>query len=215
MAAVLVAARRNVGAQQREALAIGGRVVEELLDAREVQLLDRVEILSADFAFREAVATGDRGTIGSVLENHGERVGASLVALLGLDGKVVSGSAPSVGALTPGMPAPEPFRSLLRRAESDGWAAAAALFAGRPYQLVLVPVEAPLRIAWIGMGFTIDDALARELERLTALDVSFWGEAPGTEPQLFASTLGSEPRRLLSGSLREHADHSEEPWVVT
>ncbi|HEX5065344.1 MAG TPA: EAL domain-containing protein [Myxococcota bacterium] len=214
MVAVLVAARRNVGAQQREALAIGGRVVEELLDAREVQLLDRVEILSADFAFREAVATGDRGTIGSVLENHGERVGASLVALVGLDGKVIAGAAPVVGALTPGTPAPEPFRSLLRRAESEGWSAAAALFAGRPYQLVLVPVEAPLRIAWIGMGFTIDDALARELERLTALDVSFWGEAPGTEPQLFASTLGSEPRRLLSGSLREHADHSEEPWVV-
>jgi len=215
MLAVLVAARRNVNEQQREALAVGGRVVEELLEAREVQLLDRVEILSADFAFREAVATEDRGTIASVLENHGERVGASLVALVGLDGKVVSGAAPVVGALAPGMPAPEPFRSLLRRAESDGWAAAAALFAGRPYQLVLVPVEAPLRIAWIGMGFAIDDALARELERLTALDVSFWGDESGAAPQLFASTLGSGSRRLLAGSLRDHeSEASGVPYVV-
>jgi diguanylate cyclase (GGDEF)-like protein len=150
-----------------------------------------------------------------VLENHGERVGASVVALVGLDGRVVAGAAPVVGALAPGMPAPEPFHGMLRRAESDGWAAAAALFAGRPYQLVLVPVDAPLRIAWVGMGFTIDDALARELERLTALDVSFWGEEAGAAPQLFASTLGSEPRRLLATSLAEHRDDATgEPYVV-
>ncbi|HVN38796.1 MAG TPA: EAL domain-containing protein [Myxococcota bacterium] len=216
MVAGLVATRRNVAQRQRDALSVGGRVVEELLASREGQLLDRVEILTSDFAFREAVATGDRGTIESVLENHGGRVGANLVALLGLDGHVVAGATPMVGTLVAGQPAPEPFRSLLHRAESDGWAAAAALVAGRPYQLVLVPIEAPLRIAWIGMGFAIDDSLARELERLTALDVSFWGGAPGSEPRLFASTLGSEARRLLSRSLpeHEHGPSPAEPFVL-
>jgi diguanylate cyclase (GGDEF)-like protein len=204
MLAVLAAARRNVAQQQREALSVGGRVVEELLLARELQLLDRVEILAADFAFREAVATGDGGTIASVLENHGERVGANLVALLGLDGRVVAGSAHAADALVPGAAAPEPFAELVERAQADGWAAAAALFAGR------------LRIAWIGMGFAIDDALARELERLTALDVSFWGAEPGAEPVLFASTLDARTRRRLSMALYEPAFEApaSEPFLL-
>lgn len=216
MLAVLAATRRNVAEQQREALSVGGRVALQLLLAREVQLLDRVEILAADFAFREAVATGDRGTIESVLENHGERVGASLVALVGLDGSVVAGAAPAGGALVSGASAPEPFHELLLRAERDGWAAAAALFAGRPYQLVLVPVEAPLRIAWIGMGFAIDDALARELERLTALDVSFWGAEPGAQPALFASTLDTPTRERLAAALaaRPAGAAAPEPFLL-
>ncbi len=44
---------------------------------------------------------------------------------------------------------------------------------GKPYQLVIVAVKAPTRIAWLGMGFALDDKLARNLKDLTRLEVTF------------------------------------------
>ena len=44
---------------------------------------------------------------------------------------------------------------------------------GRAFQLVAVPVLAPLPIGWVVMGFAVDDALARDLRQLTELEVSF------------------------------------------
>ena len=193
MVAVLVATRRNVAQQQREALSIGGRVVEELLEAREVQLLDRVEILTADFAFREAVATGDRGTIDSVLENHGERVGASLVALLGLDGRVVAGAAPVVGALVAGQPAPEPFREpaaprrggrLGRRGGALRGPSVSARARARSRRRCASPGS-----AWASRSTTRWRASSSGSPRSTSRS----GARRRTrEPELFASTLGSE-----------------------
>ena len=43
-----------------------------------------------DFAFREAIATHDTGTIASVLANHGARIGADAMVFVDLEGQVVS-----------------------------------------------------------------------------------------------------------------------------
>jgi diguanylate cyclase (GGDEF)-like protein len=201
LVAVLAATRRNVAEQQRDALELGGRVVEQLLRAREARLRDAAQLLVSDAAFREAVATGDAAGIDAALASHRERADAGVVALLAFDGRVVARAAQAQGAMVPGESAPEPIRELLRRAEREGAASAAAVLAGRPYQLVLLPIEAPLRIAWLGMGFELDDALAGELERVTALDVSFVSAEPGAAPALFASTLGERERARLRDAL--------------
>jgi hypothetical protein len=54
-----------------EELNVGERVLRRLLDQNRQSLLQAVEVLSKDFAFRKAVATGDSATISSVLGNHG------------------------------------------------------------------------------------------------------------------------------------------------
>jgi len=190
LAAVLGATHRNVEQQLRADLEVGGRVFRQILDARTAQLLDSVEILTADFAFREAVATRDRETIHSVLENHGARGGADFAVLLDLDGSVIASTAAALDADALAR------SELLARAQAEGQAAAAGTFAGTPCQLIVVPVRAPVPVAWIAMGFAIDDELAQSFKRVTSLDVSF-ASADGRRTRLFASTLPDSERSAV------------------
>ena len=73
---------------------------------------------------------------------------------------------------------------------------------GRAFQLVAVPVLAPLPIGWVVMGFAVDDALARDLRQLTELEVSFALDDQGGW-RVLASTLGRT--RISSALLARHA----------
>ena len=67
--------QRNARAAIDDGLAVGARVFERLLEQNNRQLIQAAEILSLDFAFRQAVATRDLRTTESVLSNHGARGG--------------------------------------------------------------------------------------------------------------------------------------------
>src|SRR5262249_13432351 len=69
-------------------LASGARVFERLLEQDTQRLVQGARLLSADYAFREAIATGDAETIRSVLTNHGRRIDADLMMLVDLDRRV-------------------------------------------------------------------------------------------------------------------------------
>lgn len=81
---------RNARAAIDDGLAVGERVFERLLDQNNRQLAQAAEILSLDFAFRQAVATRDLRTTESVLANHGARIGADLIMLVSLDRHVIA-----------------------------------------------------------------------------------------------------------------------------
>jgi HAMP domain-containing protein len=74
-------------------------------------------------------------------------------------------------------------------ANKNGASASIEVLDGRAFQLVAVPVLAPLPIGWVVMGFAVDDALARDLRQLTELEVTFALDAPGGW-RVLASTLG-------------------------
>src|SRR3954467_6233450 len=61
---------RNARANIRQELDVGERVFRRLGEQNTARLTQAVEILSLDFAFRQAVATRDLATIQSVLLNH-------------------------------------------------------------------------------------------------------------------------------------------------
>ncbi|HVR39034.1 MAG TPA: diguanylate cyclase, partial [Thermoanaerobaculia bacterium] len=150
-----------------EELRVGGRVLDRILAARGRQLSDTVRVLASDFAFREAIASGDQPTIVSVLTNHGSRIRANAAFLVSLDGVVV---ADTLGPHASGKPFP--FPKLINTAADSGEASSIVSLDGRPYQLVVVPVLAPRAISWVSMGFTIDQTLLDDIKRLTSLDVS-------------------------------------------
>ena len=181
---------------QRDLVA-GERVFKRLREQNILQLVQAAAILSSDFGFREAIASRSRGTIGSALENHGARIGADVMILVAMDGTVLADT------LQPGM-AGKSFRfpALVARAELEGKASAIVLIAGRAYQLVIVPVLAPLPIAWAATGFVMDDRLAADLESLTLLKVSIL-EARNDRWTTLATTLPAELREPLADSLKE------------
>jgi diguanylate cyclase (GGDEF)-like protein len=195
---VLVNAANDTNAQEKiEAeLQTGERVFARLLEQNRERLVQAARVLAADFAFREAVATGDVDTVGSALRNHGARIDSDMAMLLSLDGQVI---ADTLSSDTQGKPFA--FPALLSAAQQDVTSSSIELLDRRAYQFVVVPVLAPRPIAWVVLGFVVDDSLARDLRQLTALDVSFFAHDAGGASFVLASTLGRERAIALAGRL--------------
>ncbi len=184
----------------REELQVGERIFHRLLDGRSQQLITAARILTSDFAFRQALMTGDRGTVASALSNHGSRIGASKMILVAPNNSVLADASAS-GDVTGG--SLFAFPELVSEAATSGNASAIKLVDGVAYQLVVVPVLAPAPVGWVVLGFSIDGRLAAELGALTSLEVSFatWHGSDGW--QMAASTMGPESRERLLGVLRK------------
>ncbi|WP_068826205.1 putative bifunctional diguanylate cyclase/phosphodiesterase [Pseudomonas sp. BMS12] len=153
--------------QLREELGVGGRVFEQLVEVRGRQLSDAVQVLAADFGFKDAVASRDRDTIRSALANHGARINASLVLLLALDGSLQASTDQSIGAA-----AVARLSGQVREQAQRGAQVFLLPLAGEVYLLVEASVSAPLPIARVVMGFRIDEAFAQELRELTHLELT-------------------------------------------
>lgn len=183
----------------RRNLLAGQRVFNLLREDNNRQLTQSASIMSSDFAFRKAIATADYGTVVSTLANHGARINADVMLLVGTDGKLIADTLPARDVGHAGH-AEQPFQfpELIAIAEQQRQAAAMVVLNGALYQMVVVPVLGPLPIAWLVVGFSIDDKFARNLQSLTALNVSFLAQpSPGGQWQLLATTLPSWPSAAL------------------
>src|SRR4029434_1812037 len=89
----------------------------------------------------------------------------------------------------------------IAEAETSQKAAATVLIRGQLYQLVVVPVLAPTPIAWVAIGFIVDDRLTQDLRRLTRLDVSFFSRHASDSWRLQASTLSDKERAALLSNI--------------
>ena len=134
-------------------LVTGERVFNRLLEQSGTQLAQGARILSSDYAFREAVASNDRQTITSALANHGARINAQVMMMVGLDQVVVADTLDNARV---GRKFPLP--RLIGAAEARGVASAIVLVDGRLYQLVVVPVAVPVPVAWVGSLCTVPSA---------------------------------------------------------
>ena len=174
----------------------GERVFRKLLSQNQARLEQGVVLLSSDYAFRQAIASNDSGTILQVLRNHGARLGANVMTLATLENLVRADTLDDnrVGK-------PFAFPDLIRLAEADGKASSVVIRDGKLYQLVVVPVLAPEAIAWVGLAFEVDDRVAKELNELTALEVTFASRMGNAPWNLHASTLAAPLRQSLLNSL--------------
>jgi diguanylate cyclase len=183
--AVVAKAREEVRGRAALELRSAADTTRQALKFRGSQLADAAEVLTSDFGFKEAVASGDRDTARSAIENHGARIGADLVILLDTEGGLVAATAMEVS--------PGARRRLQALVAADSDYATLTRFEiidGRPYQLALAPVRAPETIAWAAMGLALDERLAGDLSRLVGMDVSFMAAADGG-PVFVASSLKS------------------------
>jgi len=182
---VLNAIKRDADAQAQQTIGLGGVLLDEYMRKRDEQLLTTVNVLVSDYGFKQAAAGGDHATIRSALVNHAARVGATVAALLDVDGTVLvssaaDGSAAHAAGLTPS-PLGESLESAAQRV---------VFLDGVPYQIVTVPLRAPVTIGWVMLGFPIDDALAANLRSLAGLEVSFVDSGN----KIIASTLPLDRR---------------------
>lgn len=180
------------------------RIVHRQLSLQRQQLEGTVSILASDYGFRDALSSADTETILSALENHGSRIGAAMAMVWSADGAFIGGLESGRYAID----SPS-IRALVTRARATGSASDIVLRNGELMQLVVVSVRAPLPIAWVALGFRIDDVLTRELGALTGLSVSVAAATDEGGWNIAASSLESRDRlelaQLLAGV--------QMPWV--
>jgi diguanylate cyclase (GGDEF)-like protein len=197
----------NARSSSERQLVVAENVFRQVLRANGEKLTQAATVVAADFGFREAVATHDENTVASALRNHGSRIDADIVMLADLDGKLTADSrGPSHGD------APFPLRSLIRAATRQGDASSIVTIDGKLYQVVAVPVKAPVTIAWVATGFRIDDETARHFASLTSLDVSFLDRLPDGRWSVLASSLPDA--RHAHASIADTADRNYATRVV-
>lgn len=187
---------RNAQSQIAEELLIGERVFLRTLSDQSHQLEQAASVLAADFAFREAVATRDRDTLLSALENHGRRIHADVMMMIALDGSLTANTLDEHAE-----PRQFAYPELLERARATGRASGLVSTGDRLYQMVLVAVRAPATIGWVAMGFSVDDSGARDLGALTSLQVSVLARAANDDWHLIATTVDKTRRQPLQTSL--------------
>jgi diguanylate cyclase (GGDEF)-like protein len=185
--------RRNAYSNANAELAVAERVLNEVLDSNGQRLVEAATVVSDDFGFRSAVASNDVKTIASALKNHGDRIHANLTMLADTGGKLIADTA---GPALPGEMFP--FPDLIRSAARDGSARMIGVIHGQLYQIVAVPIKAPLTIGYIGMGFAIDASTAKEMSALLSLDVSFMARDSHKHWEALASSLDVPPVQIAN-----------------
>lgn len=169
-------------------------VLIEYVKAKEELLLTASKVLTADFGFKQAVASRDKGTIASVLKNHSSRINASLMMLSDLNGKIIS---TSNNQLTDDAALTERLITIKQNLNK----AQLMLLDGNLYQLIVLPVNAPRTIAYAVIGFQIDQTFVNELKRLMAVDVSFF-----YNDAIIITTL---PK-----ASRDHFNKTDKAWLL-
>lgn len=192
---VWTATNNHAQQQLNRDLDVAGSVLEEMLASREDQLISSSLVLTADFGFKQAVATRDQATIDSVLQNHGQRIDADLMALISLDGRNLT-STPKV--LTTDNPFPHQL--LIENVLREGGASSYMQVGSDLYQVILLTVDAPSPIAISLLGFRLDGNLLSQLKNVTQLDVSLQTDGNDMQP-LFISTLPPSQQERIDRSV--------------
>lgn len=173
---------------------VGQRVFVSLLQHNTQSLKQATQVLAADFAFREAVATNDAETIESALESYQGRIRAQIAFYISNDENLVVGTSEAKVILN-SIDAREDSRQAI--IQSNAGTLKFDIVDGKPYQLITVPVKAPETIGWIVMGFAVDSQLASQIKQLTHLDVTFVKKTSTKDWQLVSSTADKALSNLL------------------
>ncbi len=175
---------------------------------------EQARLLAYDYGFKQAFSSSadDRATMRLAMQNWRDRIRASFMVLVSLEKQVLYNSdQPQRDGSTFDLP------GLISAAEEDRSLEASGLMLreGKLYAVVVVPLLAPEPIAWICLGFRIDDAFAQTLGGLTKQSVSFLTEknVPASW-EILASTFEPSLRPPLLAALTRSAESAEVMQVV-
>lgn len=201
--AVFVAISGAAQRQVRGELAATGTVFDRIWSLRSERLREGAALLSRDFGFREAAATGDAPTIESALENLRARMGVDYAFLVGADGVIVGADLSDVDRA-----------ELVQTFETADDPSGVFRLGGEPYQLVSAPVLSPELIGWVVFAVRLDDAEMRALERLAAIPLQasvLQRQADGqwVARRAFSAIEARHVRRLIEGARTDGAPKPE------
>jgi diguanylate cyclase (GGDEF)-like protein len=166
----LVVIQRGIDNNARAAIGVelvnGEKVFRKLMEQAAQTRRFSAQVLARDTGFKDAVGNGDKPTIESALVNSARRAKASLTMLVSGEREVnITTGIGNSARLT------KMVLGMLDRAEQGDGAVAVAVVDRKPYQIVVMPVKAPATIAWVVMGFAIDNQMVADMKDLSELEV--------------------------------------------
>ncbi len=164
------AIRSNIFEQARFQLTATNEIFNRRMGDTSDALAGGSALLASDFGFRQAVATDDRATTLSALHNLADRIKADRVLLVSLDSEILADTAAPIQA-TRAPEKPFQFPDMIDTADEKGRATATTVIDGKVYELVVVPVLAPLPVAWIVVGIESGDKFLVDLQHATTVPV--------------------------------------------
>ncbi|MCY1672569.1 diguanylate cyclase, partial [Novosphingobium sp. SL115] len=219
MAVTIMVASSGISLFAREAaqrdLAANARVFDQIIATRQRQMADAGEVVSHDFGFREAFATGDAATLASALLSLRDRAGASEAAIVRLDGSVIaSGTTGSTDGSIDG-------RAMLARLEG-GQDRGVVKLGGTEALAAAVPIEMPDLAGWLVLVNTLGPEDMEQLSRLSAVPVEAKVvDKAGLSPRFAAVPLGeiaeiggAQGERLVRVSAITSLQDGSEPRLV-
>ena len=177
----------QISSQVSKDLGVGQSVIERVFENRSSLLFSTADVLTSDFGFKQAVASGDQNTIESALNNHGQRISADLMILLSLEGETLAStfSQLSVGTAFTN-------QELVSQAVEKGGLISMLSLDGKLYQIILLTVEAPNPLAIAVVGFEINSALINDLKNITKLHVTLLSRPKTNSDPTYISSLSDE-----------------------
>lgn len=196
--AIKITIDKNARLSVSQQLDAGERIFTNLLHHNRDNLQVGAKILAADFGFKAAIASNDTETIASALLNHQSRINADIAILSSsIDNALIASEAIMQDDLQ------VQVKQVIANAQTYTGNVEFIVLNDQPYQLVAVPVKAPLTVGWIVMGFKINNALAETLHKLSDLDVSFVSKTSDAKWHVIASTMPTgQSTQLLQNSLK-------------
>ena len=179
----------NAHAQIANELNTGDKVLRRMLAQNAQRLTDGAKLLAADYGLRDAITSHDQATVVDALDNHGSRIGAAItlftdMALLPLSAGTADHAQIQemvMAVVASGLAAgPRVVGASSHTAgEAPANTAQVSLLRGQPFQVVTVPVKAPMLVGHVSMGFPIQADLLRDMQALTALHTVLLTRARG------------------------------------
>lgn len=147
------------------------------LGVRAGELVSAVDVLVADFGFREAISSQDHATMLSALENQASRIGADHAVIRLSDGRLVAAGGNAPPGLIPG---------------STGDAAPAVVitaFSGTPYLVVSTTLGAPGSSGQLSLAFSMGADFIAQLRSLIGADITMAMNDGGGDPAVLSSLI--------------------------
>lgn len=171
-------------------LEVGERVLRRLLEQNAHKLTEGATLLAADHGLHSALDRSDSPTLSLVLARHGERIGASVAALLDTDFTLHATAHADDDAKIL-----QPLLERIRSPYTHPPAGEVMVVNQRPFQFVLTPLHTPVATGWVLMGFPVDQRLIDEMLGYSSLHVNLEAQATPQSPwQLLLSTLPQASR---------------------
>ena len=184
-------ARALIDVDLRHAAAAFASIVAD----RNALLADGGATAARDYAIKPLFANpDDPATLASALTSITLSIRADLAIAVSLDGLPLASTLP--GLIPGGV-----LASLIRQAELDESpnprATGYGYHSDHLHSLVLVPVRSPEIVAWLVLGFRIDNRLTDRLRDQTGVDVTFTDQ----DGRLIVTTLKAPPTQALLAQL--------------